>query len=250
MSIQKETRTNGKRCYAVRWSDETGRHRSRRFDRKGDAEKYEVEVKRLKQTGDLISFDCGRISLAEFGREWFTTYAKENLADSTQVGYAGMWDRHILPRLGGHSLRRLYAEPELIQGLHQRHGERRRGPGGNALGARAAAGSAAARCGVEAHPQQSGPPGAQAPQQDQARSHGAVASQGRGTSRRGPGTRPASQRHAHLSARLCRAAARHRRSRCAGAMSARTRSACLSRFGALPDVLGAEKNPRICGAFH
>jgi len=115
MSIQRETRTNGKRCYAVRWTDESGRHRSRRFDRKGDAEKFEVEVKRLKQTGDLMSFDGGRITLADFGREWFTSYAKEHLAESTQAGYAGMWDRHILPRLGGHTLRRLYAEPKLIQ---------------------------------------------------------------------------------------------------------------------------------------
>jgi len=115
MSIHKVQRKNARSAYAVRWVDEAGRHRSRRFDRKADAEKWELEVRKRKQTGDLISFDGGRVSLAEFGREWFSSYAKDHLSPETRKAYAGVWDRHILPPLGGHSLRRLYADPQLIQ---------------------------------------------------------------------------------------------------------------------------------------
>ena len=114
MSIHKVQRKNARSAYAVRWVDEAGRHRSRRFDRKADAEKWELEVRNRKQTGDLISFDGGRVSLAEFGREWFSSYAKDHLSPETRKAYAGVWDRHILPPLGGHSLRRLYADPQLI----------------------------------------------------------------------------------------------------------------------------------------
>jgi len=57
MSITKVQRKNGRSAYAVRWVNKTGRRRSRRFDRKADAEKWEFEVRNRKQTGDLLAFD-------------------------------------------------------------------------------------------------------------------------------------------------------------------------------------------------
>ena len=117
MSIQRETRkSDGKTVYAVRWKDPaTGRHRSKRFSRKADAERHDLEMRRAAQTGELGPLGGDKETLADFGREWFRMYAREHLEKATQRTYAGSWDRHILPRLGDHTLRRLSADPRIIQ---------------------------------------------------------------------------------------------------------------------------------------
>ena len=128
MSIHKTARKSGRTAYDVRWRDEAGRDKTRRFDRKTDAEKWETEVRRGKQTGDLVSYDGGRITLADFGREWFTNYAKQHLADETCRSYAGSWDRYILPSLGHHTLRRLCADPQVIRDFASELADEKVGP--------------------------------------------------------------------------------------------------------------------------
>jgi integrase len=67
--------------------------------RKRDAELVDAEIKRLKRLGLLATVDAGKETLAEFGEEWWRRRAVR-LTAKTRSGYAGLWDAHILPRLG------------------------------------------------------------------------------------------------------------------------------------------------------
>jgi integrase len=111
VSVEKVTRKSGATVWRIRWR-EAGRNRARTFDRKGDAVRFETDVRRRQQTGDLPRLDGGRETLAAFGEAWWTTYALPNLAPKTRRIYADLWDRHVLPRLGGIELREL--TPEIV----------------------------------------------------------------------------------------------------------------------------------------
>ena len=56
--------------------------------------------------------DAGKETLASFAEEWWRLYAVPNLAPKTLKVYADLWDRYVLPRLGGYPLRNL--TPEVI----------------------------------------------------------------------------------------------------------------------------------------
>lgn len=99
MSVEPIDRKSG-RVWRVRWRDESGRARSRVLGRKQDAVAFDAEVKRRKRTGNLESLTQPSVTLAEFVEEWWTRYAKPNLAARTLRSYAGCWDRHVLPYLG------------------------------------------------------------------------------------------------------------------------------------------------------
>jgi len=92
--------------WRVRWYEE-GRERSKTFDRAADARAFEAKIRTLKRGDALAELDAGKETLAEFVQEWWTTYAAVNLERSTLQVYAGMWNRHVLPRLGEHRLRDL-----------------------------------------------------------------------------------------------------------------------------------------------
>jgi integrase len=94
--------------YKVRWRDESGRPRSRNFTRKADADAHDLKVKVAKQTGGVV--DASRQTLREFGEEWWQLYATANLAPRTLRSYSGLWDRHVLPRLGRYRLRDISTE--------------------------------------------------------------------------------------------------------------------------------------------
>ena len=111
MSIEKVTRKSGAVVWRVRWR-EADRNRARTFDRKADAARFETEVRRRQQTGDLPPLEGGRETLAAFAEKWWKTYAVPNLAPKTKRIYAELWDRHVAPRLGTIPLREL--TPELI----------------------------------------------------------------------------------------------------------------------------------------
>src|SRR3954451_4597019 len=85
-------------------------NRSRTFDRRRDADRFDAEVTRRRQLGDLAAFDAGRESLDDFVTQtWAPTYAV-TLAPKTRQHYANLYDFHISPELGGVSLRDLKAE--------------------------------------------------------------------------------------------------------------------------------------------
>lgn len=98
--------------YRVRYL-EGGKHRSRTFLTKADAQQFELQVKLRKSRGELLSVEGGNKTLAEFGVQWFDDVVKPHKAALTARGYADLWDAHILPELGGYKLREL--TPEHVQ---------------------------------------------------------------------------------------------------------------------------------------
>jgi integrase len=114
VSVHRRVHRSGKVAWRVRWRD-GGVLRSRDFDRKRDADAFDIEVRRRARLGELEMLDAGRQRLDELAREWWTVYAEPNLAPKTQVMYASLWDRYVLPRLGGLELRRL--TPAVIEGF-------------------------------------------------------------------------------------------------------------------------------------
>ena len=112
MSVERVER-KGKAVWRVRWRDGQGRARSKVIGRKRDAEAFDAEVVRRKRTGDLDLLTGGKETLAEFAEEWWKLYAVPNLAPRTLRSYAGLWDRHVLPRLG--SMRLSAITPEAVE---------------------------------------------------------------------------------------------------------------------------------------
>lgn len=119
MSIQKRGSN-----YRVRYY-EGGRHRSRTFLTKADAQQFDHQVKLRKSHGELLSVEGGRTTLQEFGVQWFDNVVIPHKAAATARGYADLWDAHVLPELGGYKLREL--TPEHIQAWITRL-SRRTGP--------------------------------------------------------------------------------------------------------------------------
>jgi len=112
VSVERVERKGGA-VWRVRWRDEQGRARSKVVGRKRDADAFDAEVVRRKRTGDLDLLSGGRQTLADFAQEWWKLYAAPNLAARTLRSYAGLWDRHVLPRLG--SMRLNAITPEVIE---------------------------------------------------------------------------------------------------------------------------------------
>ena len=93
--------------WRVRYRDASGRQRAKNTGPlKRDALTFAHEVERAKRLGSLAGPDAGAVSLAEFGRTWWRRHIRK-LARSTQATYADLWDRNVLPYLGGHRLREI-----------------------------------------------------------------------------------------------------------------------------------------------
>lgn len=104
------------RGHEVRWR-EGGRECSRTFARKGDAEAFDLDIKRRKQLGPLASgVIMSRVTLAEFMvGDWWPRYAIPNLRASTRKRYLEVWGAYLLPRVGGYQLREI--TPMLVEDL-------------------------------------------------------------------------------------------------------------------------------------
>ena len=112
MSVHKRSLPSGRVVWSARWR-EGERNRARDFDRKRDAEAFDADLRRRRRLGELALLDAGRETLAEFAQEWWRVYAEPNLARKTLQIYADLWDRHVLPRLGGFELRRI--TPQVVE---------------------------------------------------------------------------------------------------------------------------------------
>jgi integrase len=111
MKPPRKVKRNRGHVWEVRYR-EGGRHRSRVFDRKADAEDFQADVRRRKQLGTLTQLHAGDQLLADFGVEWWRLHAEPNLQESTLRRYSRMWDRHVLPHLGRYRLREV--TPEVV----------------------------------------------------------------------------------------------------------------------------------------
>jgi integrase len=112
VSVERVARKGGA-VWRVRWRDELGRERSKVVGRKRDAEALQAEIVRRRRTGELDLIRGGDETLADFAKEWWRLYAVPNLAERTKRSYAGLWDRHVLPRLG--SMRLHSITPEVVE---------------------------------------------------------------------------------------------------------------------------------------
>jgi integrase len=109
LSVEKVHRRHGA-VWRVRWRDELGHERSKVLGRKRDAEAFDAEIRRRRRTGEIATMDAGKETLASFAEEWWRLYGVPNLAPKTLKVYADLWDRYVLPRLGGYPLRNLTPE--------------------------------------------------------------------------------------------------------------------------------------------
>jgi integrase len=107
---------DGRPQYQVEWR-EGGRKRSRLFRRSGDADAFDLEVRRRRQLGPLAGTVIqSQLTLAEFlEEEWWPRYAIPNLAADTRRRYLEVWASDLLPRVGGYQLREL--TPLLVEDL-------------------------------------------------------------------------------------------------------------------------------------
>jgi integrase len=108
MSVERITRKAGGHSYCVRWR-ENGRNRARTFDRKGDAEAWDREVKRRRQLGPLAVqqlTDQGSTLGEWIVQRWVPEHGAV-LARSTREAYAAVHGRHIAPYLDDVPLREI-----------------------------------------------------------------------------------------------------------------------------------------------
>lgn len=99
MSIETRDTPAGRR-YLVRWT-EAGRKRSRTFDRKGDAQAWEAEVRRRQQLGALAVAQLTERgpTLGEWVADRWTPEHAANLAARTLHRYAQIYGTHLAPWL-------------------------------------------------------------------------------------------------------------------------------------------------------
>jgi len=102
--------------FEVRWQDPTsGRKLVELLDRPQDAIDFKAHLRLLKRRDALGDIDRGRESLNAFAREWFAKHAARALSERTLAAYAGIYDRHLAPRVGVLELRQL--RPRVIDQL-------------------------------------------------------------------------------------------------------------------------------------
>jgi integrase len=114
VSIHRIVRDDGTVVWRVRWR-EGGRgsqERSRRFDRKADAQAFDDELRRRRRLGELIGFAGAQETLNHYVAETWAKTHGVTLAPKTAKHYAGLYDLHIEPYLG--DLRLTELSPEVI----------------------------------------------------------------------------------------------------------------------------------------
>lgn len=92
MSIHKT-----KQGFEVRWR-EGSRNRSRSFDLKGDAVKFQAHVRRQSQLGEVVPSRTGSMTLAEYFLLWLE--ARRSLEPKTRSLYKWLFEAHVLDQIG------------------------------------------------------------------------------------------------------------------------------------------------------
>jgi hypothetical protein len=94
--------------FRVRWKDPvTGSRLVETLDTREDALDFQAHLRLAKRRGVLSELDLGRELLVDFADEWWTRFAKHELAKTTRTTYASMWNTHLLPRVGHLQLRQI-----------------------------------------------------------------------------------------------------------------------------------------------
>ncbi len=101
MSVQRVQR-RGRVRWEVRWREQA-RHRSRLFERRGDAQVWDAEVRRRRQLGPLAVQQLtarGGPTLDQWIEQRWAPEHAVTLAQSTRERYANVYDCHIAEALG------------------------------------------------------------------------------------------------------------------------------------------------------
>jgi integrase len=88
--------------WRARYRDPQGRSRRETFRRKGDAQRFLENAGVDMQRGSWVDPQLGRVTLAEWVEEWWTTAV--HLRPSTRSRYERDLRLHLLPRFGAQSL--------------------------------------------------------------------------------------------------------------------------------------------------
>lgn len=123
MSVHRTTRAGGVR-WVVRWR-ENGAQRSRSFDTKKDAEAYDLQLRRLRQHGELADeLERRRTTVQDAVLVWLDRRVGE-VSPKTAEDYARHFDLRVLPQLGGRRLATLTpADVEAWISWMRRQGDR------------------------------------------------------------------------------------------------------------------------------
>jgi integrase len=101
-----EKRTGKKRVrWQARFRGPDGRERTRRFDRKGEAEAWLAAQQRAKSTGEWADPRAGRVKFADWTEQW--TDLTVDLRPSTRKRQADLLRTHLLPVFGSTPLARI-----------------------------------------------------------------------------------------------------------------------------------------------
>jgi hypothetical protein len=92
--------------WEVRWRED-GRHRSRVFALKRDAELFKMELWRARRLGPLAESLAADQTLAEFCSWRWRVHVKANLESSTSRRYRQVLHRHLSPHLGDFRVREI-----------------------------------------------------------------------------------------------------------------------------------------------
>ena len=107
--------------YQARYTAPDGRERTKRFDRKIDAERWLDAHRADLSIGTWVDPDAGRITLGDFADQWLD--GRSGLRSTTTAKYRGLLDRHIIPGIGSTPMGKV--TPSQIRGwhasLHRRH---------------------------------------------------------------------------------------------------------------------------------
>lgn len=97
--------------WLVRYRD-AGRNRSKTFSVKADADRYDAEVRRRRELGELILSRRDIPTLREEAADWLA--GKTDLSPVTERHYANLLRLHVLPELG--AMRLVDLRPRVLEG--------------------------------------------------------------------------------------------------------------------------------------
>jgi integrase len=102
------------RRYKARWIDLDGRERSKSFadKRKGDADRFLVEVEHSLIAGTYLDPDAGRVTLRRRAGEWLGSRTGD---PTTNNSIRQRVNKHIVPALGNKRLDQLARSPSIVQ---------------------------------------------------------------------------------------------------------------------------------------
>lgn len=101
-SIGKRERDGKFVGWEVRWRDADGRQRSKRFQRKADAERHRAFLLADLARGEYVDPERGKVTVEDVARQWLAT--KVGIRVSTRSGYEYIVNADIVPALGRRSV--------------------------------------------------------------------------------------------------------------------------------------------------